>query len=228
MRGFFISGTNTGVGKTYVTRALAAALRANGRRVAALKPIETGMVEGAVGDAAALARAAGRPELADFRGFYRSPLPLSPYAASLETGAPPPAIRTLVDAIHQAARGSELALVEGAGGLLVPVDKRDTVAELAAALGLPLLLVAPNTLGVLASVLATAECARARRIELRAVILVDPSVPDDDASTRTNARILDERLGVPVFEFPTTRDDDDALAISATSSGLLDAVFDAR
>lgn len=226
MKGLFISGTNTGVGKTFVTRALAAALRANGRKVAALKPIETGTASGEPGDAQRLARAAGRPELADVQGFYRAPLPLSPYAAALEAATPTPSIRALVDAVHLAARGSELALVEGAGGLLAPLDRRETVADLVAALGIPLLLVAPNELGVLSAVLSTAECARARRIELRAIVLVDASEPD--GSTRTNARILDERLGVPVFEFPRTEDADEALAISATSSGLLDAVFDAR
>ena len=226
MKGLFISGTNTGVGKTFVTRALAAALRTNGRKVAALKPIETGTEPGQAGDAHLLARAAGRPELADLPGFYRATVPLSPYAASLEAGTATPSIRGLVDAVHLAARGSELALVEGAGGLLAPLDRRETVADLVAALGIPLLLVAPNELGVLSAVLSTAECARARRIELRAIVLVD--APEPDGSTRTNARILDERLGVPVFEFPRTDDDDEALVISATSSGLLDAVFDAR
>jgi hypothetical protein len=81
---------------------------------------------------------------------------------------------------------------------------------------------------VLTAVLSTAECARSRGIELRAIVLVDPPHELEDASSRTNARIIDERLGVPVFEFPATRDEDEALAISATSSGLLDAVFDAR
>lgn len=225
MKGIFVSGINTGVGKTFVTRALAAALRATGRKVAALKPIETGVTEQA-NDAFALARAAGRPELMEARGFYRHKLPLSPYAASLESGDPPPKIRALVDAVHQAARGSDVTLVEGAGGLLVPIDRRETVADLIAALGVPLLLVAPNNLGVLSAVLSTAESARARRIELRAIVLVDTQEPDD--SSRTNARIIDERLGVPVFEFPNTKDDDEALAISAASSGLLDALLDAR
>jgi dethiobiotin synthetase len=228
MKGIFVSGTNTGVGKTFVTRALATALRSNGRRVAALKPIETGLVDGVAADSEALARACGRPELASFRGFYRSALPLSPYAAALESGAPSPMVRTLVDAVHQAARGSELTLIEGAGGLFVPLDRRETVAELVAALGLPLLLVAPNSLGVLSVALSSAECARARGIELRALVLIDPPEERADESARTNARILDERLGVPVFEFPHTRDDDEALGIAATSSGLLDAVFDAR
>lgn len=228
MKGIFVSGTGTGVGKTFVTRAIAAALQATGKRVAALKPIETGCVNGVARDSMLLGRAAGRPELADFKGFYRSELPLSPYAAALETNTPPPVVRTLVDAIHLAARGSELALVEGAGGLFVPIDARETTADLVAALGLPVLLVAPNALGVLSVALSTAECARARGIELRAVVLVDPTPEHQDPSIRTNARILDERLGAPVFEFPQTEDSDEALAIAATTSGLLAAVLDAR
>lgn len=228
MKGIFVSGTGTGVGKTFVTRAIAAALHAAGKRVAALKPIETGTIDGIARDAEMLANATGRPELADFRGFYRHPLPLAPYAAALESGTPPPSIRALVDAIHQAARGSELALVEGAGGLLVPIDGRETMAELAAALGLPLLLVAPNALGVLSTALTTAECARARGLELRGIVLVDPRSEHEDPSLRTNARILDERLGAPVFEFPQTDDSDEALAVAASASGLLSIVLDAR
>jgi len=228
MKGIFVSGTGTGVGKTFVTRAIAAALRANGKRVAALKPVETGRVEGEPSDSQNLARAAGRPELADPKGFYRNPLPLAPYAASLESGTSSPTVRGLVDAIHLAARGSELVLVEGAGGLFVPIDPRETMAELVAALGLPLLLVAPNALGVLSNTLSTAECARERGIELRAVVLVDPPGGDEDISMRTNARILDERLGAPVFEFPRTEDDDEALLRAAQASGLLAAILDAR
>ncbi|HEX5656329.1 MAG TPA: dethiobiotin synthase [Polyangiales bacterium] len=228
MRGIFVSGTGTGVGKTFVTRAIAAALHASGKRVAAIKPVETGVVGDQASDAAALAQASGRPELAEARGFYRHELPLAPYAAALETGTPPPAVRTLVDAVHQAARGSELALVEGAGGLFVPIDRRDTMAELVAALGLPLLLVAPNALGVLSTALTTAECARVRGIELRGIVLIDPKSAAEDPSVRTNARILDERLGAPVFEFPQTDDSDAALAAAAASSGLLSVVLDAR
>jgi dethiobiotin synthetase len=228
MRGIFVSGTGTGVGKTFVTRAIAAALHASGKRVAAIKPVETGVLGDRALDAASLAQASGRPELAQARGFYRHEMPLAPYAASLETGTPPPSVRALVDAVHQAARGSEIALVEGAGGLFVPIDRRDTMAELVAALGLPLLLVAPNALGVLSTALTTAECARQRGIELRGIVLVDPRSEAEDPSVRTNARILDERLGAPVFEFPQTDDSDEALAVAAANSGLLSVVLDAR
>jgi dethiobiotin synthetase len=228
MRGLFISSTGTGVGKTFVTRALAAAMRDRGRRVVALKPIETGFEDVARSDAHALAVACGRPELAEHAGFYRARAPLAPYAVALQGEAPPPPIRALVDAIHLAARGSEFALVEGAGGLLVPLDRRQTMADLVAALGLPLVLVAPNTLGVLSYVLTASEAARSRGIELRAIVLVDPTNLDAEPSMRTNAKILDERLGAPIFEFPRVEDSDEALAQAANSSALLDLLLDAR
>jgi dethiobiotin synthetase len=228
MRGLFISSTGTGVGKTFVTRALAAALRDRGRRVVALKPVETGFDDPARSDAHALALACGRPELTEYAGFYRASPPLSPYAVALQGEPSPPPIRALVDAIHHAARGSEFALVEGAGGLLVPLDRRQTIADLVAALGLPLVLVAPNALGVLSYVLTAAEAARSRGIELRAVVLVDPPDPKVEPSMRTNARILDERLGTPVFEFPRVEDRDEVLAQAANASALLDLLLDAR
>jgi dethiobiotin synthetase len=226
MRGLFISGTGTGVGKTFITRALAAALSHSGRRVAAFKPIETGFTTIEASDCFAIARAAGRPELASMSGLYRAKLPLSPYAATLEGEPKPPSVPALVDTIHQGSRGSELCLVEGAGGLLVPIDARDTLADLVAALGLPLVLVASNKLGVLSPVFSAAESARHRGIELRGVVLVDPAEPDP--ASRTNARILDERLGAPVFEFPRTEDSDEALARAAMASGLTAALLDAR
>jgi dethiobiotin synthetase len=226
MRGLFISGTATGVGKTYVTRALAAALRAGGKRVAAVKPVETGYTSLETSDAFAIARASGRPELATAAGFYRAKPPLSPYGAMLEGEPRPPSVPALVDAIHHASRGTELCLVEGAGGLLVPLDMRDTMADLVAALGLPLVLVATNVLGVLSTMLSAAESARHRGIELRGVVLVDSA--DPDLSAKNNARILDERLGAPVFEFPRTENSDDALAVAASASGLTAALLDAR
>jgi dethiobiotin synthetase len=76
-RGVFVSGTGTGVGKTAVAAALARALVARGERVAAIKPIETG-VDGAAADAVALSEACGRPELAHDRRWIRARLPASP------------------------------------------------------------------------------------------------------------------------------------------------------
>ncbi|MFM2415566.1 MAG: hypothetical protein RL385_289 [Pseudomonadota bacterium] len=228
MRGLFITGIGTGVGKTYVTRALASSLRHAAKRVTALKPLETGYVNPLNSDSLALAVAAGHADPGPDSGFYRAMAPLSPYAATLGGEQPPPSVRALVDAIHRKARGFDFTLVEGAGGLLVPLDSRCTTAELVAALGLPLLVVAPNQLGVLSSVLTTVECARHRSIEVRGVVLVDPIEGVEDPSSRTNARILDERLGIPVFEFPRVANDDAALGAASLASGLLSVAIESR
>jgi dethiobiotin synthetase len=218
--GSFITGVSTAVGKTFLTRALARALLHTGRRPVALKPVETG-VSGDPADATALARACGRPELARAAGLYRAAPPLAPYAAALETGAAPPDLTTLVARIRELAAGAGSLLVEGAGGLLVPLDERHDIADIAAALALPLLVVARDELGVLSSVRTCVESARARNLRVAAVILGAPARTELDPSPRTNARILEQRLALPVMPFPHCPDDDDALADAASRAGLL-------
>ena len=154
-------------------------------------------------------------------GLFRASLPVAPYAASLETGIPPPDPRQLAARTRQLALGAGVLLVEGAGGLLVPLSATDSMADFALALGLPLLLVAQDQLGVLSSVLTCAESAARHRLVLAAVVLVDRGVIDADPSPRTNRRILAQRLAVPVLAFPRCPDDDDALADAAERCGLL-------
>ena len=228
MKGVFISGTGTGIGKTFVTRGLAAAARARGDRVAALKPIETGFNDPALSDAHALARAAGRPELADCPGFFRTGQPLAPWAATLEgaPACPPPA--ALVQSIESAAQDADTVLVEGAGGLLVPLDARHTNADLAHALGMPIVLVAADQLGVLSHVLAVFDVAERRGLRILAVVLTGHADPASDPSVRTNRRILVERLPVPVIPFARTADDDEALASAAIAGGLVHLVRSVR
>jgi dethiobiotin synthase len=223
IRGHFISGVSTAVGKTFVTRGLARSLQrvaAPGRAPVAVKPIETG-VDGDAGDAAALARACGRPELTRAPGLYRAALPLAPFAAALETRSAPPDLDQLAARIRELARAGDHLLVEGAGGLLVPLDAERDVADLVAALQLPLLLVARDELGVLSSVLTCVESARARKLAVAAVVLSAFAARDDDPSPRTNRRILEARLNLPVLPFPRCDDDDDALAAAAERCGLL-------
>lgn len=190
MRGFFVTATGTGAGKTTLTASLARTLRAERISVAALKPIETG-VDPIAADARALADASGDPSLADDPRWYRARLPAAPYAATLE-GEPPVDVARLVDGARDRAR-DRIALVEGAGGLLVPLDREHTIADLARALGLPLILVAPDRLGVLSDTLAIVAAARAHDLAIAALVLNQTS-PDVDASVRTNARILAERV----------------------------------
>jgi dethiobiotin synthase len=204
----FISGAGTGVGKTWVSRSLARALARRGDGVAAIKPIETGCAPDPL-DAIALARACRRPELARVQGLYRAREPLSPWAATLE-GALPLVLDALV-ASTEALLRDDFGLVEGVGGLWVPLDGSRVVLDFARALGTPIVFVARDELGVLSHVLAAHAALEDR--ELAACVLTPHGV--DDASRRTNWQILSERLSCPVVSFESAVDDDDALADSA-------------
>jgi len=213
-RRLFITGTGTGVGKTWVTRGLARAWTQAGRRVVAIKPVETGCAPDSA-DAIALARACGRPELAQAPGLHRGRAPLAPWAATLE-GEPAPDFEALVDSTAALCAGADIALIEGAGGLLVPLDADRDMADLARALDAELVLVGDDRLGVLSHVLTAADAARSRGLRIRAVVLTRAH---PDPSQRTNARILGARLPCPVVPFPAAPDDDDVLAAAAADLG---------
>jgi dethiobiotin synthetase len=221
--GAFVTAPGTGVGKTCVTRGIARALLRLGTRPIALKPIETGVDPDPL-DAIALARACGRPELASQPEFYRAQPPLAPYGVSIQSGAPGPDLTRIVTRIEQLARTADSVWVEGAGGLLVPLDAHTSMAEFAASLHLPLLLVASDRLGVLSHVLTCIECAERRGLPLMAIVLVAPHAQQRDLSDRTNRLILEERLDRPILCFPHCDDDDDALADAAEACGVLSAL----
>jgi len=160
-RFLFITGTDTGVGKTTVARALLAAWRARGLRVLPLKPIETGCGEAMLPtDAVQLAAAAG----SDFTGtcLLRYALPLAPEAAARATGAAIDPAELVAGCLSASrATASEHVLVEGAGGLLVPIAPGYTMADLASQLEARVLLVARTRLGMLNHcLLSLAECRR--------------------------------------------------------------------
>ena len=222
MRGFFVTSTGTSVGKTFVSRALLRGLRARGLRVAGLKPIETGCVPSPQ-DALALAEASGRMTLAHSPHWYRAELPAAPYAVELETGYPAPRIDSLLREIEVIAGSHDAVLVEGAGGLLVPLDRELSMADFARALGLPLLMVAEDRLGVLSHVFTAVEAAQQRGLSIAALVLNQSAVADPtDVSVRTNRIILAERLGVPVLTHAhVAQDQPDALIQACEQSGLL-------
>jgi len=199
----FVTGTGTGVGKTWVTRALALALRARGETVAALKPIETGCDPDPL-DALALAHAAGDPELARDPGFYRARAALAP-AAVARAGAPAIDYHRVCAAIAARRGATAHLLVEGAGGLLVPLDGTRTIADLVVDLELPLLLVARDGLGVLSHTLTAVESARRRALTIAAIVLRegDPS----DPSIASNLDILETHAGVMTLRFPELESD---------------------
>ena len=194
MKRLFVTGTDTGVGKTTVACALAAAWRAEGRRVATLKPSETGCDDGPDGlvpsDALLLAAAAGEalPPARTLAAICpnRFALPASPEAAAA-------AIGQTVDlaAIHAAANdraGAEVLLIEGAGGLLVPITSELLQVDLAASLDAPLLVIARDALGTVNHTLLTLEVARRRGLRVVGVVLhATSSAPGPDSATNREA-----------------------------------------
>ena len=187
----FITGTDTGVGKTFIACGIAAALHARGLRVGVMKPVETGC--GPPGarrprDASALQRAAGRTLDLETICPWQLEAPLAPdVAARLEgTRVDPAGIVSIYAEIEQA---HDVTLVEGAGGLLVPIDGRYTMADLARDLDLPLLVVVDSKLGAINHALLTLEAALAHGLKVTGYIL-NRSAPGSDAASITNTDLL--------------------------------------
>jgi dethiobiotin synthetase len=183
----FITGTDTGVGKTFVGCALARAFRARGRRVAVLKPVETGVV-GEPEDTLRLRAAAGDPAPLDDLCPYRLRAPLAPAVAAGLEGVRIDVGR-LVATIARRAAAADVLLVEGAGGLLVPIEGRTTYLDVVARSRLPVLIVGANRLGTINHCALTARVAAAAGLVVRGFVLSQVE-PRPDASAATNAELI--------------------------------------
>ena len=206
MKGAFITATGTGVGKTWLTSALSRACVARGLRVASIKPVETGADPEPL-DAIELARACREPALAEAEGLYRASPPLAPYAVERAGGPPIGSLGRLAERIRELGADADCVLVEGAGGVLVPLDARNTMADFASILGLPILLVAENALGVLSYTLTAVEALRARGLEVHAIALQQIRANEgDDISPSSNAAVLGNYLpAIPILSLPQVR-----------------------
>ncbi len=168
----FVTGTDTGVGKTLVAAALARYLSSRGLVVGVMKPIETGVddPEQPGDDARLLTWAAGSSDPAGLVAPCRLKAPTAPaLAASLENRTVDPA--ALENALRELARGKDFIIVEGAGGLMVPVRGGFLMADFVRQLGLPLLIVARTTLGTLNHTLLTVFAAQSMNIPVAGIIL---------------------------------------------------------
>jgi dethiobiotin synthetase len=172
VRGCFVTGTDTGVGKTVVAGAIAAALRRRGVAVTALKPVITGLDDPASPDwphdHELLARAVGDDP--DRVALTRFGPPVSPHLAAALCRRPLEVDR-LLTAIRAAGQGSGALVVEGVGGLLVPLTDTYDVRRLAADLGLPLVIAARCGLGTINHTLLTLEAARAAGLRVLGVVM---------------------------------------------------------
>jgi dethiobiotin synthetase len=203
--GFFITGTDTGVGKTRVAAKIAAALRRAGRRVGVYKPVASGCARRGTAlvsdDAVELWQAAGEPGELGAVCPQCFQAPLAPPLAARREGREVDAqgLRSGLDYWKQR---SDIVLVEGAGGLMSPLTEAEYVADLAYDLDWPLIVVAPNVLGVINQTLQTLIAAAHHRegLPVAGVILNDVRNPaQDDASTGSNRAELEKRCGPPVL-----------------------------
>jgi dethiobiotin synthetase len=196
-----VTGTDTGVGKTVVSCALAAGLRRSGLRVAALKPVETGVAfDDPTRDGARLSRAAGGFLPLSLTAPVTLPDPVAPLVAA-RANQTRIDLAALDDAVRAAESRADALIIEGAGGLLVPVTDAAAYDDLFARWQLEVVLVAANRLGVINHTRLTIAQLRRRGLPLRALVLnqVDPAA---DRSSRDNAALLVELERVPVIETP--------------------------
>jgi dethiobiotin synthetase len=195
-RGLFITGTDTGVGKTLVGAGLVASLRNSGVDIGVMKPIETGFSLRS-SDAVFLKKIAGVKDSLDSICPYRLKHPLSPYTAaqienvSIRFGRIARAYEVLLQN-HQA------LLVEGAGGLLVPITREKMMADLALYLKVPILIISRTGLGTINHTLLSVEVARERGIEVAGVIFNHVG-PHRGLAERTNPSVIRHFIDVPTL-----------------------------
>ncbi|RKH70553.1 dethiobiotin synthase [Corallococcus interemptor] len=193
---FFVTGTDTGVGKTQVSCALLSLLEDAGHAPQGFKPYESGCASlKAPADALAMREAAGSSLPVDAVCPHRFKAPLAPGIAASRLGREPD-FRVTLEAWKRLKGGS--VVVEGAGGLFVPVDSKRDVVDLIQAFRLPVVLVARAGLGTLNHVALSLEALAARSVSVRAVVL-SRGVPGRDLAERDNRRYLEARHGVEVL-----------------------------
>jgi dethiobiotin synthetase len=202
-KGLFVTGTDTGVGKTVVAAGLVAALRRQGRNVGVMKPITTGGVrrrEGLVSeDAEFLAHVADAPEPLRVISPIVLAEPLAPTVAARRAG-----VKIDLDEVRKAfaeiTAAHEVVIVEGLGGLLVPILERQyRVADLVAEMGLPLVIVARPNLGTINHTLLTVEVARSRGLQLAGLIINGLDADAAGVAEETNPRELARESGLPLL-----------------------------
>ncbi|MCP9472988.1 MAG: dethiobiotin synthase [Nitrospira sp.] len=202
-RGLFITGTDTGVGKTVVSAALAIALKWLGHRVGVMKPIETGVSPSRPfqSDAARLCRAVACRETLETVSPYRFSLPAAPLTAAEHEGRTI-ALSIIRNGYRRIAERYERMIVEGVGGVLVPITARVDVAALISQLHLPALVVGRSGLGGINHARLTIEALRRRKIPVVALLLNRTSPvtsPKARAQERSTIDLLRRLTGVPVL-----------------------------
>jgi dethiobiotin synthetase len=198
---YLVTGTDTGIGKTYCGCGLIRAARELGLKCSGMKPFCTGDTEDVE-----LIAAAGDNEVPRhlLNPVWLRP-PLAPYVAAMLENRPID-ITAVREAYRELSAKHDLVFVEGAGGLLVPILREYSFRDLAVDLGLAVILVAPNRLGVINHVLLNAESIARAGLQLALVILNELD-PEPSLVSQTNPSILQELLKVPLYLSPLRNSD---------------------
>jgi dethiobiotin synthetase len=221
--GYFVTGTDTGVGKTLIACALLRAFAARGRRVVGMKPVAAGVTWGEGGwrneDVAALAEASNVQAAREWINPYLLAAPVAPHLAAAAEGVAIDFGR-IERSLAQLRAVADIVVVEGVGGFRVPLNDREDSADLAARLMLPVVLVVGMRLGCLNHALLTAEAIGARGLRLAGWVAnrIEPGM----ARAAENVAALSERLGAPLIgDVPFMREPRAAEAASALEVGRL-------
>lgn len=208
MKGLFVTGTDTGVGKSLVAAALLRAFGRAGAKAVGMKPVAAGAVRTDQGwrndDVDALVSAGNVDAPVEAVNPYCFEPPIAPHLAAREAGEAID-LDLVVQRFRTLAARAEVVVVEGAGGFLVPLNDRETLADLAVRLGLPVVLVVGMRLGCLNHALLTAEAIRSRGLPLAGWVAnrTDPDMLRYDG----NRDALIDRLGMtPLAEIPYLAD----------------------
>ncbi len=194
MKSFFITGTDTGVGKTIIAGALAAAFREKGLDVGVMKPVATGGWD----DARFLIKSAGVEDNIFLVNPYCLVTPVAP-AVAAEREKLKIDIRRIKDAYEKLSRRHEMVIVEGVGGILVPIYKKYLVTDLIKDLDLPIIIVAKPGLGTINHTLLTIRQARVSRIKVLGVIINNYDEATAGIAEKTAPAVI-ERIGkVPIL-----------------------------
>ena len=201
-KGIFITGTDTGVGKTYVGSGIASALRARGIDVGVMKPAETGcgarQGSPVLHDAQLLMRAAGSSDPLDLVAPYRLRDPLAPAIAAEREGRKI-AFTKILTAFRMLSVRHRFMIVEGAGGILVPLTFRRSYLDLAASISLPVLIVARPGLGTINHTLLTIAALRSRKVPIAGIVINHCAKGVQGLAERTNPAVMERISHVPVI-----------------------------
>lgn len=209
---FFVTGTDTGVGKTYITAGLAGALHRAGINVGVMKPVETGWTTEKASDAFQLAKSANVIDSLELICPYRFRAPLAPQISAEREGKVI-SKRVILSSYQRLAKRHSILLVEGAGGVMVPLTRNMLMIDLALCLQAKIILVCADKLGCINHTLLSLEAIHKRGGQITAVIMNRHTAKQDE-SVKTNQQAIEKWGNVKTFALPFKASDEDFDALA--------------